>query len=53
MIRDPLGGWDWDGIRQLGFILVAISGLVTMFAGLDSNYVWSDPWTGLVSFVSL
>ena len=48
MIRDPLGGWDFDGIRQLCFILFGLSGLVTMFAALDSNYIWSDPWSAIL-----
>ena len=52
MIRDPLGGWDWDGIRQLGFLIGTIVVLVTAFAGLDSNYTWLDPWTGIATFVS-
>ncbi len=52
MIRDPLGGWDWDGIRQLCFIVVVSFGLVSMFAELDSNYTWSDPWMGILNFVS-
>ena len=30
MIRDPLGGWDWDGIRQLCFSLVMLFALVSM-----------------------
>jgi hypothetical protein len=44
MIRDPLGGWDWDGIRQLSAIIVMFAGLVTTFAALDSNYHWYSPW---------
>lgn len=52
MIRDPLGGWDWDGIRQFCFIIILISGLITAFAGLDSNYKWSDPWIKMGSIVS-
>ena len=52
MIRDPLGGWDWDGIRQLCFLLGACIGLVTMFAALDSNYTWSDPWMGILNIAS-
>ena len=52
MIRDPLGGWDWDGIRQLCFSFLMLFVLVSMFAELDSNYTWSDPWMGIVDFVA-
>jgi len=52
MIRDPLGGWDWDGIRQLFFSLVMLFALVSAFAALDSKYTWSDPWMGIADFVS-
>jgi hypothetical protein len=52
MIRDPLGGWDWDGIRQLCFSLVMLFALVSMFAALDSKYTWSDPWMRIADFVS-
>ena len=52
MIRDPLGGWDWDGIRQLCVSLVMLFALVSAFAALDSKYTWSDPWMGIADFVS-
>ena len=52
MIRDPLGGSDWDGIRQLCFSFLMLFVLVSMFAELDSNYTWSDPWMGIVDFVA-
>jgi len=52
MIRDPLGGWDWDGIRHLCFSLVMLFALVSMFAALDSKYTWSDPWMRIADFVS-
>ena len=52
MIRDPLGGWDWDGIRQLCFSFLMLFVLVSMFAELDSNYTWADPWMGIVDFVA-
>ena len=52
MIRDPLGGWVWDGIRQLCFSFLMLFVLVSMFAELDSNYTWSDPWMGIVDFVA-
>ena len=52
MIRDPLGGWDLDGIRQLCFSFLMLFVLVSMFAELDSNYTWSDPWMGIVDFVA-
>tara|TARA_B100002019_G_C21202484_1_gene564804 strand:- start:650 stop:892 length:243 start_codon:yes stop_codon:yes gene_type:complete len=52
MIRDPLGGWDWDGIRQLCFSLVMLFALVSAFAALDSKYTWSDPWMVIADFIS-
>jgi len=52
MIRDPLGGWDWDGIRQLSFIAVTIAGLMTLFAAADSNYHWYSPWQRIADTLS-
>ena len=51
MIRDPLGGWDWDGIRQLSFIVIGMAALVTLFAELDSSYSWYSPWEYAIDIV--
>jgi hypothetical protein len=51
MIRDPLGGWDWDGIRQLAFMVIVLCVLITLFAELDSNYEWYTPWESIANFV--
>lgn len=51
MIRDPLGGWDWDGLKQLFAMVLTSCLLITVFAALDNNYEWYTPWEKVANFV--
>jgi hypothetical protein len=43
MIRDPVfGGIDWDGVRQLGFMLSVTLLLLSFGAATSGN--WYDPY---------
>ena len=43
MIRDPIfGGWDWEGIRQLSFMIISVALFVSFAASTSGN--WYDPW---------
>jgi len=47
VIRDPIfGGWDWDGIRQLAF-MIATTGLLVSFAASTAGN-WYDPWAWIL-----
>lgn len=46
MIRDPFGGWDWDGIKQLAFTVFFACALLSLFSQLGGDnwygpYVWA------------
>ena len=43
MIRDPFGGWDWDGIKQLTFSIVMLFGIISVFASLGGDN-WYRPY---------
>jgi len=49
MIRDPFGGWDWDGIRQLFAMTIALNLIVSFAASTSGN--WSDPYYWIISIV--
>ena len=51
MIRDPMGGWDWDGIKQILFTLTITFCLVS-FASSTGGY-WYDPWVWMGDFIFL
>lgn len=51
MIRDPLGGWDWDGIRQLGATLVFVCMILSLFSALNGSY-WYGPYVWAGNFVA-
>ena len=43
MIRDPVfGGIDWDGVRQLGFMISVTLLLLSFGAATSGN--WYDPY---------
>jgi hypothetical protein len=46
VIRDPFGGWDFDGIKQLAFMLVIFGSLVSFAASTGGR--WYDPWNWIV-----
>jgi len=49
MIRDPFGGWDWDGIKQLSFMILVF---VLLFSfGASTSGRWFDPWTWVGSLI--
>mgnify|MGYP001599140333 CR=1 FL=1 len=49
MIRDPFGGWDWDGIKQFGFMILVF---VLLFSfGASTSGRWFDPWTWVGNFI--
>lgn len=43
MIRDPLGGWDKDGVFQLAFMLLCV--LIIISLGAATSGSWHDPYT--------
>ena len=43
MIRDPFGGWDWDGIKQLTFSIGMLLGIISVFASLGGDN-WYRPY---------
>ena len=49
MIRDPFGGWDWDGIRQLFAMIIALN-LIVSFAASTSGS-WSDPYYWIIGII--
>ena len=42
MIRDPFGGWDWDGIRQLLSVTLFLLFIISFAASTAGK--WSDPY---------
>ncbi len=46
MIRDPFGGWDWDGIKQLTFSIITLLALVSLFSHLGGDS-WYGPYEWL------
>jgi hypothetical protein len=51
MIRDPFGGWDFDGIKQLLFMIGVVGGIISFAASTSGN--WYDPWDRISSFIFL
>jgi len=49
VIRDPLGGWDTDGLFQLAFMLLCV--LVIVSLGAATSGSWHDPYTGAWSWI--
>jgi hypothetical protein len=49
MIRDPLGGWDTDGIFQLSFMLACVLVIISLGAATSGN--WHDPYTVTWSWI--
>ncbi len=49
MIRDPFGGWDWDGIKQLAFMSGFLLLVLTLGAATEGN--WSDPYVWAYNLV--
>lgn len=51
MIRDPIfGGIDWDGVRQLAFMLGCSLFLVSFAAATSGS--WYDPYVWFWGFAS-
>jgi len=58
MIRDPFGGWDWDGIKQLSFTIVFACGILSLFSSLGGDswygpYVWVSEFIGANATISI
>ena len=43
MIRDPFGGWDWDGIKQLVFSIGFLLAIISLFSSLGGDS-WYGPY---------
>ncbi len=43
MIRDPFGGWDWDGIKQLAFTITFAFAIISLFSQLGGDN-WFGPY---------
>ena len=43
MIRDPFGGWDWDGIKQLAVTIGFLLAVVSLFSSLGGDS-WYGPY---------
>jgi len=51
MIRDPIfGGIDWDGVRQLAFVVGFILFLLSFGASTSGN--WYDPYVIVGGYVT-
>jgi len=51
MIRDPVfGGIDWDGVRQLAFIIFCVLAILSFGAATSGSwydpYVWASAYIG-------
>ena len=51
MLKDPFGGWDIDGIKQLGFTIGMIC-LVLSFASSTSGE-WYDPYIWVYGILTI
>ena len=43
MIRDPFGGWDWDGIKQLSMTIGFLLAIISLFSSLGGDS-WYGPY---------
>ena len=51
VIRDPIfGGIDWDGVRQLGFMVSVVFALLSFGAATSGN--WYDPYNWAWSYIT-
>lgn len=51
MIRDPFGGWDWDGIKQLTFSIIFLFAIISLFSQLGGDS-WYGPYVWIGSVIS-
>jgi type IV secretory pathway VirB2 component (pilin) len=51
MIRDPFGGWDWDGIKQLSMSFLFLFGVISLFSHLGGD-AWYGPYTWILGVIS-
>jgi len=51
LIRDPIfGGIDWDGVRQLVFIILSVLSLLSFGAATSGH--WYDPYVWAWAYIS-
>ena len=51
MIRDPFGGWDWDGIKQLTFSIGFLLAIISLFSALGGD-AWYRPYEWLWGIIT-
>ena len=50
MLRDPFGGWDWDGVRQFAVTVGFLALIISFVASTSGN--WYDPYLWIAGIAS-
>jgi hypothetical protein len=51
MIRDPFGGWDWEGIKQMTFSILFLFAIISLFSQLGGD-AWYGPYIWISDVIS-